>query len=169
MATITLGGNEIHTVGELPSAGEAAPELSLTNTDLQDVTLDDYDEDYIILNIFPSVDTEVCAASVRAFNERATDLDGVVVLCISADLPFAHKRHCASEGITGVSGLSTFRSDFATTWGVDIIDGPMQGLCSRAVVVLDADRNVVHAAQVAEIADEPDYDAALALVAPVPA
>lgn len=169
MATITLGGNEIHTVGELPSAGEAARELTLTNTDLQDLTLDDYDGDYIILSIFPSIDTEVCSASVRAFNKRAADLDGVVVLSVSADLPFAHKRFCASEGITNVSGLSTFRSDFATTWGVEIIDGPMQGLCSRVVVVLDRNRKVVHAEQVSEIADEPDYEAALASVALAPA
>jgi thiol peroxidase len=162
MATITLGGEEIHTVGDLPAVGASAPEFELTNTDLQGVTLDDVDADFIILNIFPSVDTGVCQASVREFNERAAEMDRVAVLCVSADLPFAYKRFCAAEGIEGVSGLSTFRSDFATTWGVEIADGPMRGLCSRAVVVLDADGKVIHTEQVGEIADEPDYDAALA-------
>ncbi len=164
MATITLGGEEIHTVGELPSVGESGPKSKLTNTDLEDVTLGDFGAEFVILNIFPSVDTGVCAASVRAFNERAGGIDGVAVASVSADLPFAHKRFSASEDITHVTGLSTFRSDFAETWGVEITDGPMRGLCSRAVVVLDADGNVVHAEQVAEIGDEPDYDAALAAV-----
>jgi thiol peroxidase len=164
MATITLGGEEIHTVGELPSVGESAPELTLTNVDLQDVTLDDFDAEFVILNIFPSVDTGVCSTSVRTFNERAGDLGGVTVLSVSADLPFAHKRFCANEGITNAAGLSTYRSDLAETWGVEITDGPMRGLCSRAVVVVDADGNVVHAEQVAEIGEEPDYDAALAAV-----
>lgn len=164
MTTITLGGNEIHTVGELPSVGEAVAAVTLTNTELQDVTLENYDAKYIILNIFPSVDTEVCSASVRTFNERAGSIDGVVVLCISADLPFAHKRFCASEEVANVEGLSTYRSDFAKTWGVEIIDGPMRGLCSRAVVVLDAEATVVHAEQIGEIAEEPDYEAALAVV-----
>ena len=144
MATITLGGNEIHTIGELPSVGETAPEVELTTTDLEDVTLDSYDGQYLILNIFPSIDTDVCAASVRNFNERAADLDGVVVLSVSADLPPAHKRFCANEGITNADGLSTFRSDFPTSWGVKIVDGPLQGLCSRAVVVLDKDYVTFH-------------------------
>ena len=144
--------------------GEAVAELKLTSTNLEDVTFDDFDANFIILNIFPSVDTGVCAASARTFNERVAGIDGVVVLCISADLPFAHKRFCANEGLNNVSGLSTYRSDFAKTWGVEIIDGPMRGLCSRAVVVLDKDRKVVHLEQVPEIAEEPDYDAALAAV-----
>ena len=164
MATITLGGNEIHTVGELPSVGATAPEAKLTNGSLEEVTLGDFDANFIILNIFPSVDTGVCAASVRAFNERAAGIDGVVVLSVSADLPFAHKRFCANEGLDNVQGLSTFRSDFAKTWGVEIIDGAMQGLCSRAVVVVDNDGKVVYAQQVPEIAHEPDYEAALAAV-----
>lgn len=164
MATITLGGEEIHTVGDLPAVGESAPEFSLTNTDLQDVTFDDVDADFIVLNIFPSVDTGVCQTSVREFNERAADLDRVAVLCVSADLPFAHKRFCGSEGIEGVSGMSTFRSDFARTWGVEISDGPFRGLCARAVVVLDTNAEVVHAELVGEIGDEPDYEAALAPV-----
>lgn len=161
MATITLGGEEIHTVGELPELGETR-DFKLTNADLQDVTLDDVEADFVVLNIFPSVDTQVCQASVREFNERAAGMEGVEVLCVSADLPFAHKRFCGAEGLEHVSGLSTFRSDFAQTWGVEIADGPMRGLCSRAVVVLDADGEVVHAEQVGEIADEPDYAAALA-------
>ncbi len=164
MATITLGGEEMHTVGDLPEVGAAAPELTLTNTDLQDVTLEDVDADFIVLNIFPSVDTGVCQASVRAFNERAGSMDRVAVLCVSADLPFAHKRFCGAEGLEDVSSMSTFRSDFATEWGVEIADGPMRGLCSRAVVVLDADGNVVYTEQVAEIGHEPDYEAALAHV-----
>lgn len=164
MATITLGGEEIHTVGELPAVGEAAPAFELTNTDLQDITRDGVDADFIVLNIFPSVDTGVCQASVREFNERAAGLERVAVLCVSADLPFAHKRFCGAEGIEGVSGMSTFRSDFATTYGVEIADGPMRGLCSRAVVVLDADGKVVYTEQVAEIGEEPDYEAALAHV-----
>lgn len=164
MATITLGGEEIQTVGELPAVGEAAPAFTLTNTDLQDVSFEDVDADFIVLNIFPSIDTGVCQASVREFNERAADLDGVEVLCVSADLPFAHKRFCGAEGIEGVSGMSTFRSDFGTAWGVEIADGAFAGLLSRAVVVLDADGKVVHTEQVAEIGDEPDYEAALAHV-----
>ena len=166
MATITLGGNEIHTVGELPAVGEAAPEVELTNTDLEDVSLEAYEGKYLILNIFPSVDTDVCAASVRTFNERAADLAGVVVLSVSADLPPAHKRFCANEGITNADGLSTFRSDFPTTWGVKIVDGPLQGLCARAVVVVNGEGQVVHSQQVPEIAEEPDYDAVLATLAP---
>jgi thiol peroxidase len=164
MATITLGGEEIHTMGDLPAIGESAPEFEVTNIDLQGVTLDDVDADFVVLNIFPSVDTGVCQASVREFNERAGEIDRLAVLCVSADLPFAHKRFCGAEGIEGVSGLSTFRSDFAKTWGVEITDGPMRGLCSRAVVVLDADGNVIHTEQVGEIGDEPDYEAALAHV-----
>jgi thiol peroxidase len=164
MATITLGGEEIHTVGDLPAVGESAPEFEVTTTDLQDVTLDDVDADFVVLNIFPSVDTGVCQASVRAFNERAAEMERVAVLCVSADLPFAFKRFCGAEGIEGVSGMSTFRSDFAKAWGVEISDGPMQGLCSRAVVVLDADGNVIHTEQVPEIGEEPDYEAALAHV-----
>ncbi|QDG49616.1 thiol peroxidase [Persicimonas caeni] len=164
MATITLGGEEIQTVGELPAVGEAAPAFTLTNTDLQDVSFEDVDADFIVLNIFPSIDTGVCQASVREFNERAADLDGVEVLCVSADLPFAHKRFCGAEGIEGVAGMSTFRSDFGTAWGVEIADGAFAGLLSRAVVVLDADGKVVHTEQVAEIGEEPDYEAALAHV-----
>lgn len=164
MATITFGGEEIQTVGDLPAVGETAPEFKLTNADLADVSFEDVDADFIVLNIFPSVDTGVCQASVREFNERAAGMDRVAVLSVSADLPFAHKRFCGAEGIEGVSGMSTFRSDFGTTWGVEIADGAFAGLLSRAVVVLDADGKVVHTEQVAEIGDEPDYEAALAKV-----
>lgn len=164
MATITLGGNKIQTVGELPSVGERVTGLKLTSTDLEEVTLDHFNEDFIILNIFPSVDTGVCATSVRNFNERAEGLGKVKVLCVSADLPFAHKRFCENEGLKNVVGLSSFRNDFGKTFGVEILDGAMQGLCSRAVLVLDKDRKVIHAQQVPEIADEPDYDSVLAAI-----
>lgn len=165
MAKITLGGNEIETIGELPAVGERVEGLRLTNTDLEDVTLENFEEAYLLLNIFPSVDTGVCATSIRTFNERVDGLGHVKVLNVSADLPFAHKRFCGNEGLDNVVGLSTFRSDFATSWGVEIVDGAMRGLCSRAVVVLDKNREVVFAQQVPEIAEEPDYDGALAVVA----
>ena len=161
MATITLKGNPIHTHGELPAVGSTFPEVTLTSGDLQDGGLDRW-PGAKVLNIFPSVDTGVCAMSVRAFNEQAAGLDGVTVLNISADLPFAMKRFCGAEGIEGVVNLSTFRSSFATDLGVEITDGPLAGLCSRAVIVLDADGIVRHAEQVPEIAQEPDYAAALA-------
>lgn len=164
MAKITLGGSEIHTVGALPETGAPAPSFRLTDVDLHDVTLEDFEADFVVLNIFPSIDTGVCQASVREFNERTANVDGVAVLCVSADLPFAHDRYCAGEGLSNVSGLSTYRSDFPETWGVKITDGPMRGLCSRAVVVVDALGNVIYTEQVSEIGDEPDYDAALAHV-----
>jgi thiol peroxidase len=159
MATITLDGTEIHTAGELPERGASAPEAQLTTTGLEDVSLDSF-EGRRLLNIFPSVDTRVCANSVREFAERVAG-EGVTVLNISEDLPFAHSRFNNDEEIEGVVSLSSFRSDFADTFGLRIADGPMQGLCSRAVVVLDEEGTVVYTEQVSEIADEPDYDAAL--------
>jgi thiol peroxidase len=161
MTEITLKGNPIHTAGELPAVGAAAPELSLVRSDLSQAGLADF-AGKKVLNIFPSLDTGTCANSVRTFNARAADLDGVVVLNISADLPFAHKRFCVAEGLEGVVTLSTFRSTFANDYGVGIIDGPMAGLCSRAVLVLDEQNQVLHSQQVPEIGQEPDYDAALA-------
>jgi thiol peroxidase len=162
MAEITLRGNPIHTIGELPAVGAPAPAFTLTAGDLSDITLGDFVGQQLVLNIFPSVDTGVCAASVRAFNEKAGGREGVTVLNVSMDLPFAQARFCGAEGIDGVKNGSAFRSDFGTTYGVTITDGPMRGLLSRAVVVIDAEGNVAYTEQVPEIAQEPNYDAALA-------
>jgi thiol peroxidase len=164
MATITLKGNPIHTSGELPAVGSVSSDFTLTSAALQDVSLAAYAGKRKVLNIFPSIDTPVCAASVRAFNQQAAGKDNVVVLNISADLPFAMKRFCAAEGLEGVESLSSFRSDFAKGFGVQITDGPLAGLCSRAVVVLDETNHVVYAEQVPEIAQEPNYEAALAVL-----
>lgn len=165
MAKTALGGTPVDTNGDLPSPGAAAPTVSLTGADLADVSLDAFEGKTKILNIFPSVDTAVCAMSVRKFNEKAGAKDGVVVLNISADLPFAQKRFCGAEGLEGVSTLSTFRSKFASDYGVQLEAGPMAGLCARAVVVVGADNIVKHAELVSDIANEPDYDAALAALA----
>ncbi|HEU4539462.1 MAG TPA: thiol peroxidase [Polyangiaceae bacterium] len=161
MAKITFKGNPIHTAGELPSVGSKAPDFSAVKADLSEAKLSSYPGKKI-LNIFPSVDTGVCAASVRKFHERASQLSGVTVLNVSADLPFAHKRFCAAEGIANAEGLSTFRGDFAERYGVKMSDGPLAGLLSRAVVVLNESNEVVYTEQVPEIAQEPNYDAALA-------
>ncbi|OHX12718.1 thiol peroxidase [Chromobacterium sphagni] len=163
MATVTLRGNPVEVAGALPAKGTAAPALQLTNGDLAEVTLADYAGKRKILNIFPSVDTPTCAMSVRKFNEKAASLADAVVLCVSADLPFAQKRFCGAEGIEGVVNLSTFRNPaFAEAYGVKLASGPLAGLTARAVVVLDADNKVLHSQLVGEIADEPDYAAALA-------
>ncbi len=162
MAEITLRGNPIHTVGELPAVGSAAPAFTLTGGNLADVRLEDFGGKKLVLNIFPSLDTSVCAASVRAFNQKAGGRDDVTVLNVSADLPFAQSRFCGAEGIEGVTNASAFRSDFGTTYGVTITDGPMSGLLSRAVVVVDPDGTVTYTEQVPEIGQEPNYDAALA-------
>jgi thiol peroxidase len=161
MATITLKGNPFHTVGELPAVGSTLPEVRGTTVKLQDVKVGDFPGKKV-LNIFPSVDTGVCAMSVRTFNERASSLPGVTVVNISADLPFAMARFCGAEGLEGVVSLSSFRSNLADALGVRLVDGPLAGLCSRAVLVVDADGVVLHAEQVPEIAQEPDYAAALA-------
>lgn len=163
MAQITLRGNPIHTSGELPAVGSSAPDFTLVRTNLSEAKLSTLPGKKI-LNIFPSVDTPVCASSARKFHERASGIAGLSVLNISADLPFAHKRFCAAEGIDNAEGLSSFRSDFADRYGVKITDGPMAGLLSRAVVVLDEQNKVVYTEQVPEIAQEPNYDAALAAV-----
>ncbi len=161
MAEITLKGSPIHTSGVLPANGSAAPAFNLTDTSLADKSLDDYSGKKV-LNVFPSLDTPVCAVSVRQFNQRAASREGVTVLNISADLPFAHGRFCATEGIEGAINLSTLRSGFARDYDLEIVDGPLKGLCSRAVIVLDESNNVVYSEQVPEIAQEPDYEAALA-------
>lgn len=161
MAEVTLGGNPVHTSGELPEVGSSAPSFSLVGNDLGDVTNSSFDGKNVILNIFPSVDTPTCATSVRTFNERAAGLDNTAVVCVSADLPFAQGRFCGAEGIENVSTASTFRSTFGNDFGVSLTDGPLAGVLARAVVVVGADGSVKHTELVSEIAQEPDYDAAL--------
>lgn len=162
MATITLKGNPIHTCGDLPKVGSAAPAFTLTGQDLKDVTLESFTGKKKVLNIFPSIDTPVCATAQKAFVTKAAGKPNTVVLNISADLPFAQKRFCAAEGVEGAITLSCFRSSFAKDWGVQITDSGLAGLCSRAVVVLDENNKVIHTEQVPEIAQEPNYDKALA-------
>ena len=162
MAQITLQGNPIDTIGSLPAVGSDAPAFTLTNTDLADVGMSDFAGKTLVLNIFPSIDTPVCAASARKFNEEASGGGKATVLCISADLPFAHKRFCEIEGLANVVPLSTFRNpDFGKDYGVTITTGPLAGLLSRAIVVINAGGKVVYSEQVPEIAQEPDYTAAL--------
>jgi thiol peroxidase len=164
MATVTLRGNEIHTNGELPAVGSQAPDFTVTGGDLGDVSLSSLAGQKVILNIFPSLDTATCAASVRRFNEAAAGREGTVVLCVSQDLPFAQNRFCGAEGIDNVKVGSGFRSSFADDYGVRIVDGPMRGLAARSVVVLDENGTVVYNQLVPEIGQEPDYDSALAAV-----
>ena len=162
MAQITLGGNPINTIGELPAVGSPAPAFTLTGTDMGAVTNDQFSGKPLLLNIFPSVDTPVCAMSVRTFNERAA-ATGVAVLCVSNDLPFAQKRFCGAEGIENVTTASGFRdSSFGTDFGITMADGAFAGLLGRAVVVVGADGNVVYSELVPEVGQEPNYDAALA-------
>lgn len=165
MSQITLKGNPVNTVGTVPAAGSTVENFSLVRQDLSEATLDTFAGKRKILNIFPSIDTPVCATSVRTFNEKAGGLDNTVVLCVSADLPFATKRFCGAEGVDGVECLSGFRSNFGKVYGVEMADGPLAGLYSRALVVLDENNNVVYSEQVPEIAQEPNYDAALASLA----
>ena len=160
MAQITLRGNPINTVGDLPAVGSTAPGFTLTGTDLGTVSDEQFRGKPFLLNIFPSVDTPVCATSVRTFNERAAS-SGVAVLCVSKDLPFAQKRFCGAEGIENVTTASAFRDGFGEAYGVTIADGPMAGLLARAVVVVGANGEVVYTELVPEIGQEPDYDAAL--------
>lgn len=162
MATITLGGKPAHTSGTLPAVGSVVKNIQLTGLDLSEVTLETYAGKKKVLNIFPSIDTPTCATSVRQFNKEAADMANTVVLNIAADLPFAMKRFCGAEGIERAHSLSTFRSSFAKDLGLEIVDGPLSGLCSRAVIVLDEANHVLYTEQVAEIANEPNYQAALA-------
>ena len=163
MATVSLKGNPVHTSGELPKVGSTAPNFRLVSSDLQDVTLETYAGKKKILNIVPSLDTPTCATSTRKFNESAGKLTNTVVLVISADLPFAMKRFCSTEGLAGVVPLSMMRGrNFAKEYGTLITDGPLEGISTRAVVVLDAKDKVVYTQLVPEIADEPDYASALA-------
>ncbi|MHA7059463.1 thiol peroxidase [Aquimarina sp. M1] len=166
MATITLSGNAIHTNGELPKVGEKAPDFELVNTDLSVSKLSDYKGSRVVLNIFPSIDTGICAASVRQFNKEAGNLSNTKVLCISRDLPFAQARFCGAEGLENVVNQSDFRDgEFGKNYGLEIIDGPMKGLHSRAVVVIDEEGTIVHTEQVPEIAQEPDYTHAIEALA----
>lgn len=164
MAQVTLQGNPVEVAGSFLQTGDAAPDFVLTGADLSDKKLADFSGKRKILNIFPSVDTGVCAQSVRKFNEEAASLPNTAVLCISADLPFAQSRFCGAEGIENVTMLSSFRSDFAKQYGVQMVSGALAGLTARSVVVLDENNRVLHSQLVSEIADEPDYQAALAAV-----
>ena len=165
MAKVTLKGNAVTIAGELPALGERAPDFKLAGADLSDKGLADFKGKRKVLNIVASLDTSVCATSARKFNEAVSKLPDTVLLNISADLPYAASRFCASEGLEGVITLSTFRSpSFGKDYGVTILDGPMAGLMSRAVVVLDTDDKVLYTQQVPEISEEPDYDRALTAV-----
>ena len=162
MAEITLKGNPIHTLGSLPATGSIAPAFKLVKTDLSEAKLSDYKGKKVVLNIFPSLDTATCAASVRRFNAEASALDNTVVLCISKDLPFAQARFCGAEGLNDVITLSDFRDgSFGKAYQVEIVDGPLAALESRAVVIVDEEGKVTYTQQVPEIVDEPDYEEAL--------
>ncbi len=163
MTQITLKDNPINTIGSLPAVGSQAPEFLLTKTDLSDITAEDLRGKKVVLNIFPSIDTEVCAASVRFFNAKANTLENTTVLCVSDDLPFAQKRFCGAEGLSNVISASELRNrEFGDQYGVRIIDGPLAGVLSRAIVIIDAAGKVIYTEQVPEITQEPNYDAALA-------
>ena len=165
MATITLGGNPIQTNGELPQVGSKATDFSMTQTDLSTATLATFAGGRLVLNIFPSIDTGTCATSVRTFNEKASQLANTKVLCISRDLPFAQKRFCGAEGLENVINLSDFNTgSFGKNYGLEIVDGPLAGLHSRVVIVLDENGTILHTEQVSEIANEPNYEAALAVL-----
>lgn len=166
MANITLRGTPTNTVGELPANGSPAPAFTLTGTDLKPVSSEELRGKRVVLNIFPSIDTPVCAASVRRFNSEASQLDNTVVLCVSADLPFAHKRFCEGEGLAQVVPLSTFRSpNFGKAYGVTIQGGPLDGLLARAVVVIDTKGQIVYHELVPEIGSDPNFEAALQALA----
>lgn len=162
MATIKLKGNSINTKGNLPEVGSQAPDFKLVKNDLSEVSLGDYKGKKVVLNIFPSLDTDVCAASIRHFNEKVGKLENTVLISISKDLPFAHGRFCSTEGLNNVVPASGFRdNNFGADYGVELTDGPLKGLYSRAVVVLDEAGKVKHTQQVPEITEEPEYDKAL--------
>lgn len=163
MATITLKGNEIHTAGDLPQAGDQLHAFELTTTDLGTKTLNDYQGSRLVLNIFPSVDTGTCATSVRKFNEQASGLENTKVLCISRDLPFAQGRFCGAEGIENVEMLSDFKTgQFGKDNQLEFVDGPLAGLHSRCIIVVNEEGKVIHSEQVPETVDEPNYEAAMA-------
>ncbi|MCE5227945.1 MAG: thiol peroxidase [Porphyromonadaceae bacterium] len=163
MANVTLKGNEIHTSGSMPEVGSLAPDFKGVKSDLSELSLSDLKGKRVVLNVFPSLDTSVCAASVRRFNKEAASLNNTVVLAVSKDLPFAHGRFCTTEGIENVVSLSAFRcSCFEDKYGMLLIDGPLNGLLARGVVVIDEAGKVVYTELVPEITTEPNYEAALA-------
>lgn len=165
MALFKLKGNDFNTTGDLPAVGAAAPAFTVAGADLGDVTLADQAGKRVVLNIFPSIDTDVCAASVRRFNAEASGLENTVVLCVSMDLPFALKRFCGAEGLDDVVTASDFRTgDFGRAYGMRIADGPLAGLLARSIVVLDAEGRVIHTELCPETTEEPDYEAALAVL-----
>jgi thioredoxin-dependent peroxiredoxin len=165
MAITALGGNPVNTVGDLPEVGSKAPHWDMVDSSLAPLSAGELGGKRVVLNIFPSVDTGVCAASVKKFNEAAAGLENTQVICVSRDLPFAQARFCGAEGIENVTMASAFRSDFGDAYGVRLVDGKFEGLLARAVVVTDADGVVLHTQLVPEIGTEPDYDAALAALA----
>ena len=165
MASITLGGNPIHTSGELPKVGSKLADFKLVKNDLSIASLADFSGSKLVLNIFPSIDTGTCATSVRKFNESAAKLENTKVLCISRDLPFAQKRFCGAEGIENVINLSDFKDgSFGKTNGLEITDGVLAGLHSRAIIVVDENGTIIHTEQVPEIANEPNYEGAFAVL-----
>ncbi len=162
MAKITFKGSPVSTIGELPKVGEQAPDFILTKTDLTDISLKDVAGKKVVMNIFPSIDTPVCATSVRRFNAEIDKYNNAVVLCISADLPFAHARFCGAEGLNNVISVSQLRNrDFGKHYGVRIVDGPLAGLLARSIIVLDEKGKVIYTQLVGDIAEEPDYEKAL--------
>lgn len=161
MAKITLKGNAFNTIGNLPVIGSKAPNFSLRNTDLSNISLEDFKGSKVILNIFPSVDTGTCATSVRTFNKSASELKNTKVICISKDLPFAHARFCGAEGIENVISVSDISGDFGRNYELQITDGPLEGLLSRSIVVIDETGTVSYTEQVPETVDEPNYEKAL--------
>jgi thiol peroxidase len=163
MATVTLRGTPVETSGDLPAVGTSAPGFTMVLQDLSETTLVDFKGKRIVLNIFPSIDTPTCQTSVRSFNDKASALDNTIILCVSADLPFAQKRFCEAEDIHNVTTVSNFRSaDFGKHYGLTFETGPLTGLLARAVVVIDAEGKIIYSELVPEIAQEPNYDAALA-------
>lgn len=165
METVYFQGNACHTAGNLPAVGSKAPDFTLTGADLNEISLSTYPGKKVVLNIFPSLDTAVCAMSVRKFNEKAAEKKGSVVLCVSMDLPFAAKRFCSLENINDVYPASAFRSpEFVKEYGVEIVDGPLKGLLARAVIIIDETGKVIYRDLVEEITNEPDYEAALKML-----
>lgn len=165
MAILTLHGNTIESIGNLPENGTDAPNFSLIKNDLSATNLNDYNGSRLVLNIFPSIDTGTCATSVRTFNEKAASLTNTKVLCISRDLPFAQARFCGAEGIKNVETLSDFNNgDFGKNYGLTIKNGPLANLFSRAIVVLDESGKIIHTEQVSEIVDEPNYEKVIAIL-----
>ena len=165
METIYFKGTPCHTYGNIPAVGTQAPEFTLTSNSLEDIKLTDYKGKRVVLNVFPSLDTAVCAMSVRRFNQEAAKLDNTVVICVSMDLPFAQSRFCTAEGIHKLVVASAFRSkDFVKNYGLEMVDGPLAGLLARAVLVLDEKHEVIFSDLVEEITNEPDYKGALSVL-----